>query len=75
MKKTPTKRKLEVLALLARAKTDEEIAVILDLSQHTAKNIVSLLREDYKVASRIGVVMTALARGDLEVEETLACWR
>ncbi|MDI9245144.1 response regulator transcription factor [Marinobacter sp. CHS3-4] len=57
--RTITPRQSEVLALLARGKSNKEIAKLLDVSAHTIKNHLSKLYKRLNVLNRTQAVMKA----------------
>ena len=64
-----TQRQLECIALVARGKSDWEIAKILGLSQSTVTTYIQTARERYDVSTRIQVVLRALYDGSLPFSE------
>ncbi len=64
-----TQRQLECIALVARGKSDWEIAKILGLSPSTVTTYIQTARERYDVPTRIQVVLRALYDGSLPFSE------
>ena len=64
-----SQRELECIVLVARGKSDWEIARILGLSQATVSTYVKRIRERYDVPTRIQVVLRALYEGTIPFSE------
>lgn len=62
-------RERECIALVAQGKSDYEIGVILDLSEHTVHNTVRRAMRKYGVATRIQVFARALHDGEIQIED------
>jgi DNA-binding CsgD family transcriptional regulator len=62
-------REREVIALVAQGKTDAEIGIILNISEHTVHNTVRRVMGKYGVASRIQAFARALREGEIQLEE------
>jgi len=74
-KKQPARlstRQLECLCLVARGKTDWEIAQILGISQETVKDHIEIARNKYGVAKRVQAVMRAVYDGQLTIKDVLS---
>ncbi len=65
----------EVLLCLVKAMSNKEVGRALSISDQTARNHVSRLMKHYGVHDRVAVVMCALARGDVDLNQSLAHWR
>ena len=66
-----SRRELECLRLVARGKTDWEIATILGLSTHTVRQYVKRARAAYGAVSRTQVVAYGLRDGWLSFEDAI----
>ena len=66
---TVTKRQLEILRLLSLG--DKEIAARLGISPQTVKNHLLGIRQEMGHLSRTGLVVTALKRGWLKLDEII----
>lgn len=66
-----TERRKQVLYWMARGKSNEEIATILDLSMLTVKNTVATILSIYGTPNRMCSVMRAIARGDVSLDELM----
>lgn len=64
-----TQRQLECIALVARGKSDWEIAQILGLSPSTVTTYIQTARERYDVTTRVQVVLRALYDGSIPFSE------
>jgi len=64
-----TKRRLEVLHLLAKGYSNEEIGKELELSAHTIKAHIGALIRYFKVKSRFEVVTSALKAKIIFIED------
>ena len=64
-----TKRQLEILRLLSLG--DKEIAARLGISPQTIKNHIQGIRQEMGPLSRTGLVVTALKRGWLKLDEII----
>lgn len=68
---TITSHLKQVLYWMALGKSNYEIGVIMGCSEFTVKNHVAKILKVYGTPSRIGAVMTAMARGDVKFEEVM----
>ena len=64
-----TPRQVECLLLVARGKSDWEIAQILGISEETVKRHIAVARERYDVSKRVQVVLRALYEGKLAISD------
>jgi DNA-binding NarL/FixJ family response regulator len=69
IKDTLTPRELEVMRLVARGKTNEEIAVPLGISLGAVRNQLSGIFSKLNVGSRTGAIITCLRGGLLSLDE------
>jgi LuxR family quorum-sensing system transcriptional regulator CciR len=67
-----TGRQLECLVLVAKGKTDWEIATILDIGAETVKHHIRQVRERYDVGTRIQAAMRAISDGDLDIRDVVS---
>ena len=67
----PTTRQLECVVLVARGKTDWEIARILGLSEETVADHVNEARRRYDVSRRAELAIHALYHGDLTFSDII----
>lgn len=67
---SPTAREMQVVQLLARGKTNPQMAVELDLSPVTVKQHVARLCAKFGVGDRAGIVGAAIRGGHLHVPVT-----
>ena len=66
-----TARRKEVLYWMARGKENQEIADILGVNFHTARNHVRNILRVYGTPNRYCAALTAMARGDISLDEIL----
>lgn len=66
-----SRRELECLRLVARGKSDREIAIILGISSETARQYVKRARAAYDVVSRTQLVVHGLLDGWLGFEDAI----
>lgn len=66
----PTAREMQVVALVARGKTNPQIAAELNLSPITVKQHLSRIAVKFEVGDRAGIVGAAIRTGHLQVPVT-----
>ncbi|MDD3371707.1 MAG: autoinducer binding domain-containing protein [Alphaproteobacteria bacterium] len=64
-----TPREKDVMAWVARGKTNEEISDILSLSSNYVREIVSGVMTKYNAVNRVSAVLTAIFLGEIDVGE------
>jgi DNA-binding NarL/FixJ family response regulator len=69
MRSAPTDRELEVLKMLLKGLTNQQIARALNISGNTARNHVNSIIEKLEVADRTEAVTVALRRGLVQLEQ------
>ncbi len=62
-----TKRETQVLNLMAQGKHNSEIAVLLNVSEHTAKFHINSVFRKFQQTTRLGAVVYALKHGVLNL--------
>ena len=69
--KAITDRRKEVLYWMARGKSNDDIGDILGISGLTVKNHVARILQIYGTPNRYCAALTAMARGDISLDEIL----
>ena len=67
-----TSRQLECLVLVAKGKSDWEIAHILGIGPETVKHHIREVRERYEVGTRIQAAMRAISEGHLSLRDIVS---
>lgn len=64
-----TSRQIECLVLVAKGKSDWEIAHILGIGPETVKHHIRIVRERYEVGTRIQAAIRAISEGHVSISE------